>query len=97
MGNDVAIDKQIAPARMEEILSETENFLAEMDEGYNALAAGITHSKGDFIDALKIQIASEQEVIKAACSFFQTLLEMMQAAETDFGTLDQEYAKEKIK
>lgn len=97
MGNNVAINKETASARMGEILSETEGFLAEMEDGYTALAGSITHSKGDYIEALKAQIASEQEIVRSACSFFQTLLQMMQAAETDFGRLDQEYAKEKIR
>ncbi len=58
---------------------------------------GIANSKGDYIDALKVQIASEQQIVISACSFFQTLVQMMQAAEADFGSLDQEYAEEKIK
>ena len=97
MSSDVAINKESAPARMAEILSETDSLLADLEAGYNELAGSIVQSKGDFIDALKEQIKSEQEVIRLACSFFQTLLQMMQAAEADFGTLDQKYAEEKIK
>lgn len=97
MGGDIAIDQQLAPARMAEILAETESFLADMEAGYNELSGSIVNSKGDFIDALKEQIVKEEELVRAACEFFQTLLQMMQAAETDFGTLDQAYAQEKIK
>ncbi len=97
MGNNVAINKETACARIGEIFSETEGFLAEMEDGYAAFAGSITYSKGDYIEALKIQIASEQEMIWSVCSFFQTLLQMMQAAESDFDRLDQEYAKEKIR
>lgn len=97
MGNNVAINKETAAATMGEILSEADGLLAELTDGYAALAGSIANSKGDFIDALKVQISKEQEVVLSACSFFQTLLQMMQAAEADFGSLDQEYAKEKIK
>lgn len=97
MGNNVAINKETAAATMGEILSETDELLVELEDGYTALAGSITNSKGDYIDALKAQIAKEQEIIISACSFFQTLIQMMQAAEADFGSLDQEYAKEKIK
>lgn len=97
MGNDIAIDKETAPSRMDEILTETETLLTDMDAGYSELASSIVNSKGDFIDALKEQITGEQEVVRAACDFFQTLIQMMQAAETDFETLDDAYAEEKIK
>ena len=94
---DVAIDKESAPARMAELFSETESLQTEMEAGYSELAGNITNSKGDFIDALKVQISSEKKMVSAACEFFKTLIQMMQAAETDFGTLDQKYAEEKIK
>ncbi len=97
MGNNVAINKETAAATMGEILTEAEGLLTELEDGYTALAGSIANSKGDYIDALKVQIASEQQIVISACSFFQTLVQMMQAAEADFGSLDQEYAEEKIK
>ncbi|MBD5456186.1 MAG: hypothetical protein HDR23_06895 [Lachnospiraceae bacterium] len=97
MSKDIAIDKASAPGRMAAIRSETESLLAEMEGGYGELLGSISHSKGDFIDALKVQINSELEMVRGACDFFLTLLQMMQAADTDFGTLDDAYSKEKIK
>ncbi|MBD5395735.1 MAG: hypothetical protein HDR71_16065 [Lachnospiraceae bacterium] len=97
MSKDIAIDKASAPGRMAQIQSETEGFLSEMEGGYGELLGSISRSKGDFIDALKVQINSELEMVRGTCDFFLTLLQMMQAADTDFGTLDDAYSKEKIK
>lgn len=89
---DIAIDKAVAPARIAEIMAETDSFLADMQSNYNALIESLSHSQGDFIEALKEQIRSEQEIMIEICSFFKTLLEMMQTAEGDFGELDQHYS-----
>ena len=52
--------------------------------------------KGDYIDDLKVQIASEQQIVISACIFY-TLIHMIQVAEAGFRSLDWEYTVEKIK
>lgn len=95
--SNIAIDQNSAILTMAEIRSETEQFLAEMESVYGELAALFEKSEGEFITALNVQIGKEQEMIRAACDFFQTLLDMMDAADTDFDKLDDNYAREKIK
>lgn len=95
--SNVAIDKDTAPLLMSEIQSENEQFLSQMEGEYEALANSFSVSEGDFISALKVQIAAELEIVRAASSFFETLIQMMQAADADFGALDNAYAQEKIK
>ena len=95
--SDVAINKDMAPLLMAEIQAENEQFLSQMEGEYEELANSFSVSEGEFIDALKAQIKAELEVIRAASSFFQTLVQMMQAADSDFGALDNAYAQEKIK
>ena len=97
MSKNVAIDQNSAVATMAEIRSETEQFLTEMDSSYSELSGLFAKSEGEFITALKAQLSIEQEVIRAICDFFQTLLDMMNAADSDFSKLDDEYAQEKIK
>ena len=92
MSKDIAIDKTVAPARIAEIMAEADSFLVDVQSNYNALMESFSRSKGDCIDALKEQIRSEQEIIIEICSFFKTLLEMMQSAEGDFWELDQHYS-----
>ena len=94
--SNVAIDKNTAVLTMAEIRSETEQFRSEMESAYSELSGLFVKSEGEFITALKEQLNIEQEVIYAICDFFQTLLDMMNAAEADFSKLDSEYAKEKI-
>ena len=96
-GKNILIDQAAAPVRMAEIKSETEQFSLDMESQYTEMIQSISHSEGDFIEALKIQMEKELEIVRAACSFFTTLIEMMQAAETDFGALDAGYAQEKLK
>lgn len=95
--SNVAIDQNTAVLTMAEIRSETEQFQAEMDSAYGELSGLFEKSEGEFITALKVQINAHQEMIHAACDFFQTLLDMMNAADTDFNKLDDNYAQEKIK
>lgn len=95
--SNIAIDQNTAVSAMAEIRSETERFLSEMESEYSALSSLFAKSEGDFITALKAQLSMEQEVIHAICDFFQTLLDMMYAADTDFNQLDSDYAEEKIK
>ena len=97
MSKNVAIDQNSAVATMAEIRSETEQFLTEMDSSYSELTGLFAKSEGEFITALKAQLSIEQEVIHAICDFFQTLLDMMNAADSDFSKLDDDYAQEKIK
>ena len=66
MGNNVAINKEAAAATMGEILTEAEGLLTELEDGCTALAGSIANSKGDYIDTLKVQIASEQEIVISA-------------------------------
>ncbi|MCM1268433.1 MAG: hypothetical protein NC302_11055 [Bacteroidales bacterium] len=94
---NVAIDKNTAVSTMAALRSETEQFLSEMESGYRELSALFVKSEGEFITALKEQLQVEQEVVCAIGEFFLTLLEMMNAAEADFGKLDNDYAQEKIK
>lgn len=97
MPKNIAIDQNSAVATMAEIRSETEQFLTEMDSSYAELTGLFAKSEGEFITALKAQLSVEQEVIHAICDFFQTLLDMMNAADSDFSKLDDDYAQEKIK
>lgn len=94
--SNVAIDKSTAVAEMAAIRSETEQFQSEMESAYTELSSLFVKSEGEFITALLEQLNMEQEVIRGICDFFLTLLDMMNAAETDFSKLDGEYAKEKI-
>lgn len=94
--SNVAIDKSTAVAEMAAIRSETEQFQSEMESAYTELSGLFVKSEGEFITALLEQLNMEQEVIRGICDFFLTLLDMMNAAETDFSKLDGEYAKEKI-
>lgn len=94
--SNIAIEKNTAVLTMSEIRSETEQFLAETEGAYSELLGLFVKSEGEFITALKEQLNMEQEVIRAICDFFLTLLDMMNAAEADFSKLDTEYAKEKI-
>lgn len=96
MNSNVAIKKSVSTARIAELSAETETFFAEMETGYNELAGMIMKSKGDYVEALKIQINNELELVRVACDFFQTLLQMMQKADEDFTTLDTAYSKTKI-
>lgn len=97
MSKNIAIDQNSAVATMAEIRSETDQFLSEMDSSYAELTGLFEKSEGEFITALKAQLSVEQEVIHAICDFFQTLLDMMNAADSDFSKLDDDYAQEKIK
>lgn len=90
---DVAINKGTALAKMAAITAETESFFADIKSNYEELSASITHSQGDFVEALKMQIERECELMEAAGNFFITLLQMMQSAESDFASLDTQYAK----
>lgn len=94
--SDIAINKDMAPILMAQIQSENEQFLTQMEGEYTALINSFSVSEGDFIDALKVQIEEELNVIRTASSFFETLVQMMQAADADFGSLDNTYAQEKI-
>lgn len=66
MGNNVAINRETATTTMGEILLETEGVLTESEDRYTALAGSIANLKGDYIDTLKVQIASEQEIVISA-------------------------------
>lgn len=94
--SNIAINQSTAPMMMTQIQADTNNLMTEMEEKYSELSALIVNSKGDFIDALKVQIESEREMIRAAADFFQTLIQMMQAADEDFNKLDTVYAEDKI-
>lgn len=94
--SNIAINQSTAPMMMTQIQADTNNFMAEMEGKYSELGALILNSRGDFIDALKVQIESEREMICAAADFFQTLIKMMQAADEDFNKLDTTYAENKI-
>lgn len=93
---NIIVDQDVAPVTMEGIQLEANQFLLDMESGYSELADTIVKSEGDFIDAFKVQIDSELEMVRAACDFFNTLLLMMQAADEDFTTLDNNYAQDKI-
>lgn len=95
--SNIAIDQNKAVLTMAEIRSETEQFLSEMESAYSELSGLFVKSEGEFITALKAQICMEQEVIHAVCDFFQTLLDMMNAADSDFSRLDSDYAQERVK
>lgn len=90
IGN-IAIDKGRATSEIGQLMSQSMNLLSEAQSGYTALAESLSHSKGDYIDALKEQINGEMQVITAVSSLFQELLQNMQAASTDFSSLDQNY------
>lgn len=94
--SNIAINQSTAPMMMTQIQTDTNNLMTEMEAKYSELSALIVNSKGDFIDALKVQIESEREMIRAAADFFQTLIQMMQAADEDFNKLDTTYAENKI-
>lgn len=95
--SNIAIDQNKAVLTMAEIRSETDQFLSEMESSYSELSGLFAKSEGEFITALKAQLSMEQEVIYAICDFFRTLLDMMNAADSDFSKLDSDYAQEKIK
>lgn len=95
--NNVAIEKEKAVLTMSEIRSETEKFLAETESAYSEIAGLFVKSEGEFITALKEQLNMEQQVVRAICDFFLTLLDMMNAAEADFNKLDRRYARGKMK
>ncbi len=94
--SNIAIDKNTAVLTIAELRSETEQFMSEMESAYSKLSGLFVKSEGEFITALKEQINIQQEVIQAICDFFQTLLEMMTAAEADFSKLDDGYAQKTI-
>ncbi len=96
MDSSILINKGTAEARMAEILAETDSLLADMEAEYGALATSLAKSKGDFIEALKEQLTGEKELVSEACTFFRILLQMMQAAGTDFNTLDNKYADQSM-
>ncbi len=90
IGN-IAIDKGKATSEIGQLMSQSANLLSDAQSGYAALAASLSHSKGDYIDALKEQINSEMQVVAAVAGFFQELLQNMQSASADFSSLDQDY------
>ncbi|MCH5258787.1 MAG: hypothetical protein J1F18_03485 [Lachnospiraceae bacterium] len=94
--SNIAINQSTAPMVMTQIQTDANSLLTEMEGKYSELAALIVNSKGDFIDALKVQIESELEMIRAAADFFLTLIQMMQAADEDFNRLDASYAERQI-
>lgn len=96
MNSNIDYSKAAADSRMAEIKVATETFRSDMETGYNNLVSGINKSQGDFMDALKEQIAGDLAAINEACTFYTTLLTMMQAAGEDFKTIDNNYAKEKL-
>ncbi len=89
----IAIDTQKAPERMLEISSEIDTCWEDAQTGYEELNNKLAISKGDYIDALKVQIDTEKKIIEEVYHFFRIVLQTMQSAETDFETLDETYAK----
>ena len=92
IGN-IAIHQGRSTSEIGQLMSQSANLLSEAQSGYAALSASLSHSKGDYIDALKEQIDGEMQVVTAVAGFFQELLQNMQAASTDFSSLDQNYVE----
>lgn len=96
MAGNIDINKGTVDAQIAKIVSDTNTFLTDIASEYEAVAATLSRSQGDFIDALKVQLSCEAEILQEAGNFFKTLVDMLQAAKSDFESLDTSYSDTKI-
>lgn len=90
---NMAIDTHEAPARLAELRADADALSAQTQENYQSLIGSLANSKADFIEALKQQMKAEEEMIREVYSLYQTVLQSLQEAESDFEKLDENYAK----